>query len=153
MRGRGLCPGPPGHALLGRGGAVALPRIAGWSLALSVPEAGGEDGSTDGSDASAPDGDPAGSAAVARVSIEVLDRSGTVVGTTTTAVLPGRSVTLDGADLVESPADAAAVVVRSDGDVAWSVALEVPREDGDLVAVLAPVTLPAAREAVEVGLR
>ncbi len=115
------------------GDAIALPRIADWTLTLALPEAEG--------------------ALPRPVEIEVIGVTGNVLGSTTRSARPGRSITLDGTDLVEDPGEAIGVVVRAEQDVAWSVTLEVALGDGQLVAVLGPVARPFVREAVDLVLR
>ncbi len=116
----------------GAGDLVALPALAGWTLSLALPpDAAGE------------------SAAVA---VEVLGPNGAVLTTAERTVRPGESLSLSADELIGTGSTASGVVVSSDGDVAWSVVLEVPDEAGDLVAVLGPVAVPSARSTVTVRL-
>ena len=115
------------------GDTIALSRMPHWALTVALPEAEG--------------------AVSQPVEVEVIGRTGNIIGSTTLTARPGRSTTLDGADLVEVPADAVGLVVRAEPDVAWSVMLEVLLEDSSLVAVLGPVDRPLARETVDLVLR
>ncbi len=111
------------------GDALALPEGVDWSVTLAVPESA----------------DPA-----TTVRLEVLGRDGAVLGDASRLLRPGRSLTVAGSELVSEGALAGGLVVRADGDLAWSVVLEVPGEDGALVAVLSPVALPTARASLDV---
>ncbi|WP_372593292.1 DUF5719 family protein [Actinotalea sp.] len=116
----------------GHGDVVALPGLAGWSLAVALP--------------------PSDGATPTVVTVETLGADGSVLSTESRAVAPGESLALPGEDLVADEADAAGLVVRSDVEVAWGVVLEVPDDDGTLIAVLGPVAVPTARSAVDVRL-